>query len=63
MTTPHIRDDVTKKFSPFMEEVLGGYRENIHSIFGRFFAMLAGVSNAAYYEVPQAEQAAPRVKF
>ena len=46
-----------------MEEVLGGYRENIHSIFGRFFAMLAGVSNAAYYEVPQAEQAAPRVKF
>ena len=35
----------------------------IRTIFGRFFAMLAGVSNATYYEVPEAEQAAPKVKF
>ena len=35
----------------------------IRTIFGRFFAMLAGVSQATYYEVPQAEQAAPKVKF
>lgn len=35
----------------------------IRTIFGRFFATLAGVSNAAYYEVPEAEKAAPKVKF
>ena len=33
MTIPPVRDDVTKKFTPFMEEVLGGYKENIHSIY------------------------------
>jgi hypothetical protein len=25
--------------------------------------MIAGVSSAAYYEVPEAEKAAPKVKF
>jgi len=35
----------------------------IRTVFGRFFATLAGVSSGAYYEVPEAEKAAPRVKF
>jgi LemA protein len=35
----------------------------IRSVFGRFFASLAGVSQANYYEVPEAEKAAPKVKF
>jgi LemA protein len=35
----------------------------IRTFFGRFFASLAGVSAAEYYEVPEAEQAAPEVKF
>jgi len=30
---------------------------------GRFYAMIAGVSSAEYYKVPEAEQAAPKVKF
>ncbi len=33
------------------------------TVFGRFFASLAGVGEAQYYEIPQAEQAAPKVKF
>jgi LemA protein len=33
------------------------------TVFGRFFAALAGVSKAEYYEVPQAEKEAPKVKF
>jgi LemA protein len=35
----------------------------IRSVFGRFFASLAGVSQANYYEVPEAEKVAPKVKF
>jgi LemA protein len=35
----------------------------IRTFFGRFFATFAGVSSAEYYEVPEAEQAAPQVKF
>jgi len=35
----------------------------IRTFFGRFYAMFAGVSNAEYYEVPEAEKAAPKVKF
>ncbi len=31
--------------------------------FGRFFANMAGVSKAEYYEVPEAEREAPKVKF
>ncbi|OGW35090.1 MAG: LemA family protein [Nitrospirae bacterium GWC2_56_14] len=33
------------------------------TVFGRFFASLAGVGEAAYYEVPVAEKEAPQVKF
>ena len=33
------------------------------TVFGRFFASLAGVSEATYYEIPQAEKEAPKVKF
>ena len=33
------------------------------TIFGRFFASLADVSEAQYYEIPQAEKEAPKVKF
>ncbi len=33
------------------------------SVFGRFFASLAGVNEAAYYEIPQAEKETPKVKF
>jgi LemA protein len=35
----------------------------IRTFFGRFFAAIAGVSSAEYYEVPEAEQNAPQVKF
>jgi len=35
----------------------------IRTFFGRFFASLAGVSSAPYYEVPEAEQDVPKVKF
>ena len=35
----------------------------IRTIFGRFYAMLAGVSQADYYEIPEGEKAAPKVKF
>ncbi len=33
------------------------------TVFGRFFASLAGVSEAEYYEIPEAEKEAPKVKF
>ncbi|MBI5057615.1 MAG: LemA family protein [Nitrospirae bacterium] len=35
----------------------------IRTVFGRFFGALAGVSSAEYYEIPEAEKAAPKVKF
>lgn len=35
----------------------------IRTFFGRFFARLAGVSGAEYYEVPEAERETPRVEF
>ena len=35
----------------------------IRTVYGRFFASLAGVSKAEYYQVPEAEKAAPKVKF
>ena len=40
--------------------VLNTYRR---TVFGRFFASLAGVGEAAYYDVPAAEKEAPKVKF
>ena len=33
------------------------------TVFGRFIASLAGVGEATYYEIPQAEKEAPKVKF
>jgi len=35
----------------------------IRTFFGRFFASFAGVSAAEYYEIPDAEKEAPKVKF
>jgi LemA protein len=35
----------------------------IRTVFGRFFAALAGIGPAEYYEVPEAEKEAPEVKF
>jgi len=35
----------------------------IRTFFGRFFAAFANVSKAEYYEIPQGEKAAPKVKF
>lgn len=35
----------------------------IRTFFGRFFAGIAGVSSAEYYEIPEAEKEAPKVKF
>jgi LemA protein len=35
----------------------------IRTFFGRFYAMFAGVSKADYFEVPETEQAVPKVKF
>jgi LemA protein len=41
-------------------KVLNTYRR---SVFGKFFASLAGVNESQYYELPQAEKEAPKVKF
>jgi len=35
----------------------------IRTFFGRLYALLAGVSPAEYYEIPEAEKQAPKVKF
>jgi LemA protein len=35
----------------------------IRTFLGRLYALLAGVSPAQYYEIPQAEKEAPKVKF
>lgn len=35
----------------------------IRTFFGRFYALLAGVEPAEYYEIPEAEKQAPKVKF
>ena len=41
-------------------KVLNTYRR---SVFGRFIAAIANVGEAQYYEIPQAEKEAPKVKF
>jgi len=41
-------------------KALNTYRR---TVFGRFFASLASVNEAQYYEIPQAEKEAPKVKF
>jgi LemA protein len=35
----------------------------IRTFLGKFYAMIASVSSATYYEVPEAEKAAPKVRF
>jgi len=35
----------------------------IRTFFGRFFALLAGVGPAEYYEIPEAEEEVPQVRF
>jgi len=35
----------------------------IRTVFGRFFANLAGVKEREYYQVPEAEKVAPKAKF
>lgn len=35
----------------------------IRTFYGRFFASIAGVKRAEYYEVPEGEKEAPKVKF
>ena len=35
----------------------------IRTFFGRFYALLAGVGPADYYEIPESEKQAPKVKF
>ena len=35
----------------------------IRTVFGHFFAGLAGITRAEYYEVPEAEKELPKVKF
>jgi LemA protein len=41
-------------------KILNTYRR---TVLGKFFASLAGVNEARYYETPQAEKEAPKVKF
>jgi len=41
-------------------KILNTYRR---TVMGKFFASLAGVNEARYYETPQAEKEAPKVKF
>ena len=41
-------------------QLLNTYRR---TFFGRFFAAIAGVSSAEYYELPEGEAATPKVKF
>jgi LemA protein len=41
-------------------KILNTYRR---TVFGRFFAGIAGVSAAEYYEIPEGEAATPEVKF
>jgi LemA protein len=48
-----------KRYNDSVER-LNTYRRKV---FGRFFASLAGVSAAEYYEIPETEQAVPQVEF
>jgi LemA protein len=41
-------------------QVLNTY---IRTFFGRFFATIAGVKEATYYEIPEAQKEVPKVKF
>jgi LemA protein len=48
-----------KRYNESVQQ-LNTYRR---TFYGRFFAALAGVGAAEYYEVPEAEQAVPAVRF
>jgi LemA protein len=48
-----------KRYNESVQQ-LNTYRR---TFYGRFFAALAGVGAAEYYEVPEAEQAVPGVRF
>ncbi len=48
-----------KRYNDAVRE-LNTYRR---TVFGRFFAALAGVGEAQYYEIPKAEKEVPKVKF
>ncbi|MFA5073737.1 MAG: LemA family protein [Nitrospirota bacterium] len=48
-----------KRYNDTVRE-LNTYRR---TVFGRFFASLAGVNEALYYEVPQEQRETPKVKF
>jgi LemA protein len=48
-----------KRYNDAVRE-LNTYRR---TVFGRFFAALAGVGEAQYYEIPEAEKEVPRVRF
>jgi hypothetical protein len=72
MTEPTLNHSAAERFKPFQDELLKRHKGQIHSItitgsaltdFGRFYVMIASVSSAAYYEVPEAEKAVPKVKF
>jgi LemA protein len=44
-------------------DAVQGLNTYIRTFLGRFFATLAGVSKAEYYEIPESEKAAPKVAF
>ena len=48
-----------KRYNDDVRE-LNTYRR---TVFGRFISSLAGVGEATYYEIPQTEKEAPKVKF
>jgi LemA protein len=44
-------------------DAVQGLNTYIRTFMGRFFATLAGVSKAEYYEIPESEKAVPKVAF
>jgi hypothetical protein len=48
-----------KRYNEAVQEL----NTHIRTVIGRIYAWLAGVSAAAYYEIPEGEAAAPKVKF
>jgi LemA protein len=44
-------------------EAVQSMNSYIRTILGRFYALLAGISEAQYYEIPAGEKEAPKVKF
>jgi len=44
-------------------DAVQGLNTYIRTFMGRFFATLASVSKAEYYEIPESEKAVPKVAF